>query len=58
MDSEITRKQVAYDLTLEYIRQSKIVNNCYSEIPNKVEEIDKIYNSFYDALKNKDITKR
>lgn len=58
MNSEITRKQVAYDLTMEYIKQSRLIHDCYPDIPEKVEEIDKIYNSFYESLNDKNITKR
>ncbi|MFR3206448.1 MAG: hypothetical protein ACLTOO_12770 [Oscillospiraceae bacterium] len=55
---EVTRKTVAYDLTLEYIRQSKMLNSCYTKIPEKVEEINNIYKSFYNSLDDKDIIKR
>ena len=58
MNSEETRKQVAYDLTIEYVKQSRMIHDCYQDIPRKVEEIDKIYNSFYESLKDKNITKR
>lgn len=57
MDLEV-KKKVAYDLTMEYIRQSKTLHDCYQDIPEKVEEIDKIYNSFYDSLKDKNIIKQ
>lgn len=50
-----TQKRIAYDLTMEYIRQSKMLHDCYQEIPSKVEEIEKIYNSFYKSLNGKNI---
>ena len=43
---------------MEYIKQSRMIHDCYQDIPGKVEEIDKIYNSFYESLKDKNITKR
>ena len=58
MNSEITCKQVAYDLTLEYIRQTNMLNNASKSIEEKTEDIEKIYNSFCDSLKNKNIIMR
>ena len=54
MNPEV-QKKVAYDLTMEYIRQSKMLHDCYQDIPSKVEEIEKIYNSFYQSLNGKKI---
>ncbi len=58
MNSEDTRKQVAYDLTMEYIHDCKTFNQCYNEIPQIVEKVNKIYNSFYEALEHKEIINR
>ena len=58
MNYDETRRQVAYDLTLEYIKQNKMLNACFNNIPGKLEEIDKIYNSFYNSLSAKKIIQR
>ena len=54
MDTE-TRKKVAYDLTMECIKQSRMLYSCNNNIPSKVEEIEKLYNSFYESLGGKNI---
>lgn len=58
MNSEDTRKQVAYDLTMEFVRDDRIFHQCYYEIPQIVERVNKIYNSFYEALEHKEIINR
>lgn len=58
MNFEETRRRTAYDLTLEYVRQSKMIHDCYYDIPKKVKEINDIYKSFYDSLEGKDIINR
>lgn len=49
MTSEKSRKW-AHDLTIEYIRKNNILPSSSSEIPKSVEEIAKIYESFYHSI--------
>lgn len=58
MNSEDIRKQVAYDLTMEYVRDCRTFHQCYHEIPQIVEKVNEIYNSFYEALEHKEIINR
>ena len=57
MSSEEARKKVAYDLTMEYVRQNNVMKNPSSDssISYKIEIIEKIYNEIFEELKGKNI---
>lgn len=57
MSSEEARKKVAYDLTMEYVRQNNVMKNPNSDSPisYKIEIIEKIYNEIFEELKGKNI---
>lgn len=51
-----TKKKVAYDLTLEYVKQNGIMKvNMDSTIPRSIDTIEKIYNEIYSSLEGKNI---
>lgn len=57
MRSEEARKKVAYDLTMEYVRQNNVMKNPTSDSPisSKIDVIEKIYNEIFEGLKGKNI---
>lgn len=57
MSSEEARKKVAYDLTMEYVRQNNVMKNPNSDSPisYKIEIIEKMYNEIFEELKGKNI---
>lgn len=57
MRSEEARKKVAYDLTMEYVRQNNVMKNPTSDSPisSKIDVIEKIYNEIFGGLKGKNI---
>lgn len=57
MHSEEIRKKVAYDLTMEYVKQNNVMKNHSSDshISAKIEKIEQIYNEIFEGLKNKNI---
>lgn len=51
-----TKKKVAYDLTLEYVKQNGIMKvNMDSTIPRSIDTVEKIYNEIYSSLEGKNI---
>ena len=57
MDSKNIRKEIARNLSMEAIKQRGMLNKTDWTPETIVEELEKMYKSFYDALENKDITK-
>lgn len=57
MGSENLRKEVARNLAIEAVKQRGILNKTDWNPKKIVEELDKLYKSFYDALDEKDIIK-
>lgn len=57
MKSEEARKKVAYDLTMEYVRQNNVMKNPSNDSPisYKIEIIEKMYNEIFEELKGKNI---
>lgn len=57
MSSEEARKKVAYDLTMEYVRQNNVMKNPNSDslISSRIDKIEKIYNEIFEGLKGKNI---
>lgn len=57
MRSEEARKKVAYDLTMEYVRQNNVMKNPTSDSPisSKIDVIEEIYNEIFEGLKGKNI---
>lgn len=57
MRSEEARKKVAYDLTMEYVRQNNVMKNPSKDSPisYKIEIIEKMYNEIFEELKGKNI---
>ncbi len=57
MHSEEIRKKVAYDLTMEYVKQNNVMRNPTSDSPisARIEKIEQIYNEIFEVLKNKNI---
>ena len=57
MSSEEARKKVAYDLTMEYVRQNNVMKNPSNDSPikYKIEIIEKMYNEIFEELKGKNI---
>lgn len=50
------KKKVAYDLTLEYVKQNGIMKvNMDSTIPRSIDTVEKIYNKIYSSLEGKNI---
>lgn len=55
MNTEI-RKKIAYDLTIEYVKQNKIMTvSMDSTIPKSINTVEKIYNEIYNSLESKNI---
>ena len=55
MNTEI-RKKIAYDLTLEYVKQNKIMTvSMDSAIPKSINTVEKIYDEIYNYLESKNI---
>lgn len=57
MESENMRKEVARNLSVETIKQRGLLNKTDWTPERIVEELDKIYKSFYNSLGEKDIIK-
>ena len=57
MHSEEIRKKIAYDLTMEYVKQNNVMKNPLSDSPisARIEKIEQIYNEIFEGLKNKNI---
>ena len=57
MSSEEARKKVAYDLTMEYVRQNNVMKNPSNDSPisYKIEIIEKMYKEIFEELKGKNI---
>lgn len=57
MSSEEARKKVAYDLTMEYVRQNNVMKNpnIDSPISSRIDKIEEIYNEIFEGLKGKNI---
>lgn len=53
MRSEEVRKKVAYDLTMEYVRQNNVMKNPSNDSPisYKIEIIEKMYNEIFEELR-------
>lgn len=56
-DSDNARRQVAYDLTMEFIRENKLLTANIEKMSTQIDFIDKAYKIFYDSLKGKDMLK-
>ena len=55
MNADSTKK-IAYDLTLEYVKQNNIMKvNMDSTIPKSINTVEKIYNEIYASLEGKNI---
>ena len=54
MKSEETRKKVAYDLTMEYVRQNNVMKNPSNDSPISYK-IEIMYNEIFEELKGKNI---
>ena len=51
-----SKKKIAYDLTLEYVKQNNIMKaNMDSTIPKDIDTVEKIYNEIYVSLEGKNI---
>ena len=51
-----SKKKIAYDLTLEYVKQNNIMKvNMDSTIPKSINTVEKIYNEIYASLEGKNI---
>ncbi len=57
MELENMRKEVARNLSVETIKQRGLLNKTDWTPERIVEELDKIYKSFYNSLGEKDIIK-
>nr|DAE63854.1 MAG TPA: hypothetical protein [Caudoviricetes sp.] len=57
-DSEITRKQVAYDLTMEYLRQENALRSTFQDIYKRTDFANEVYKAFYNSLECKEIIDR
>lgn len=57
MESENIRKEIARSLSIEAIKQRRLLDKTNWTSEAIVEELDKLYKSFYNALEDKDITK-
>ena len=57
MSSEEARKKVAFDLTIEYVRQNIVMKNPNSDSPisSRFVKIEGIYNEIFEGLKGKNI---
>lgn len=51
------QKRIAYDLTVEYMRQRQLLSDVDSKIPEMVERFSDIYEKFYNSLTNSKISK-
>ena len=51
-----SKKKIAYDLTLEYVKQNNIMTvHMDSTIPKSIDTVEKIYNEIYTSLEGKNI---
>lgn len=57
MESEDIRKEVARSLSIEAVKQRKILDKTNWTPAAIVEELDKLYKYFYNELEGKDIIK-
>ena len=50
MHSEEIRKKIAYDLTMEYVKQNNVMKNPSSDSPisARIEKIEQIYNEIFE----------
>lgn len=50
MHSEEIRKKIAYDLTMEYVKQNNVMRNPSSDSPisARIEKIEQIYNEIFE----------
>lgn len=49
------QKRIAYELTVEYVRQNKVLEGDLKSIPQQITLIEEIYNTIYKNLANKNI---
>ena len=51
-----SKKKIAYDLTLEYVKQNNIMKvNMDSTIPKRIKSVNKIYDEINAYLEGKNI---
>lgn len=43
-------KQLAYDLTIEFVQKNNYLKCSYTDIPKQIEEVVKISNTIYDEI--------
>ena len=55
MNTTEIQKKIAYDLTLEYVRQNNILSGQNSTIDNKVKLFKQYYDEFLQAVKNNNL---
>jgi len=51
------QKKIAYDLSVEFIRQRKLLSDVDSKIPEMVERFSDVYEKFYISLTNSKLQK-
>ena len=57
MESQNIRREVAREFAVETVKQRGLLDKTNWSPEAIIEELDRLYKSFYDALGEKDITK-
>lgn len=57
MNLETARGQVAYDLTMEYVKEMNMFNTTSRTVEETVRQIDEVYTKIYAALDDTNIIK-
>ena len=58
MNLETARGQVAYDLTMEYVKEMNMFNTTSRTVEETVRQIDEVYTKIYAALDDTNIIKQ
>lgn len=57
MNLETARGQVAYDLTMEYVKETNMFNTTSRTVEETVKRIDEVYTKIYAVLDDTNIIK-
>jgi hypothetical protein len=55
MNTEETKKKIAYELTMEFIRQNNTFRTGGIITPNVFDKFNEIYTDVYNSLKDKNL---
>lgn len=54
-EKTLKTQKIAYDLTLEYMRQNQILKTSYETLPKSLKEVGSIYSFIVEQIKDMSI---